>query len=78
MPSYILLARLTDSLGFYLNDDNRQQQQLQSNDMLDVAAELKNKSDEIVVQQEMVCLVELEPLFLFLFFLKIFFNAVKN
>uniref|UniRef100_A0AAF5Q3T5 TBC domain-containing protein n=1 Tax=Wuchereria bancrofti TaxID=6293 RepID=A0AAF5Q3T5_WUCBA len=45
-------TRLTDSLGFYLNDD-RKRHQLQPTDMFEVAAELKSISDEIIVQQEM-------------------------
>uniref|UniRef100_A0A915PZD4 TBC1 domain family member 2B n=1 Tax=Setaria digitata TaxID=48799 RepID=A0A915PZD4_9BILA len=45
-------TRLTDSLGFYLNDD-RKHHQLRPIDMFEVAAELKSKSDEIVDQQEM-------------------------
>ncbi|VDK75423.1 unnamed protein product [Onchocerca ochengi] len=45
-------TRLTDSLGFYLNDD-RKRHQLQPTDMFEVAAELKSISDEIVGQQEM-------------------------
>lgn len=45
-------TRLTDSLGFYLNDDRRDHH-LKPNDMFEVAAELKNISDEIVVQREM-------------------------
>ncbi|KAL3995046.1 Rab-GTPase-TBC domain family protein [Acanthocheilonema viteae] len=45
-------TRLTDSLGFYLNDD-RKRHQLRPTDMFEVAAELKSISDEIVGQQEM-------------------------
>lgn len=52
-------ARLTDSLGFYLNDD-RKDHQLKPNDMFEVAAELQNISDEIVVQREMVSNVNFE------------------
>ncbi|VDD94491.1 unnamed protein product [Enterobius vermicularis] len=43
---------LTNSLGFYLNSDAKHHR-LQSVDMLDVAAELKNKSEEIVGRQEL-------------------------
>ncbi|KAM3718539.1 TBC1 domain family member 2B [Dirofilaria immitis] len=39
-------TRLTDSLGFYLNDD-RKRHQIQPTDMFEVAAELKNISDKI-------------------------------
>uniref|UniRef100_A0A0R3S622 PH domain-containing protein n=1 Tax=Elaeophora elaphi TaxID=1147741 RepID=A0A0R3S622_9BILA len=45
-------TRLTDSLGFYLNDD-RKRHHLPPTDMFEVAAELKSMSDEIVGQQEM-------------------------
>uniref|UniRef100_A0A1I7VLE1 TBC domain-containing protein n=2 Tax=Loa loa TaxID=7209 RepID=A0A1I7VLE1_LOALO len=45
-------TRLTDSLGFYLNDD-RKRHQLRPTDMFEVAAELKSISDEIIVQKEM-------------------------
>ncbi|VDN02558.1 unnamed protein product [Thelazia callipaeda] len=44
-------ARLTDSLGFYLNDERKHH--LETSDMFEVAAQLKNKSDKIVGQQEM-------------------------
>lgn len=53
LPAENFIARLTDSLGFYLNDE-RKRHHLRPTDMFEVAAELKNISDEIVGQQEMV------------------------
>uniref|UniRef100_A0A0N5AFP2 Rab-GAP TBC domain-containing protein n=1 Tax=Syphacia muris TaxID=451379 RepID=A0A0N5AFP2_9BILA len=47
-----LETRLTNSLGFYLNSDSRHRR-ICSMDLLDVAAELKNKSEEIAIQQEL-------------------------
>ncbi|KHN75607.1 TBC1 domain family member 2B [Toxocara canis] len=45
--------RLTDSLGFYLDNNKQQHRRLNSSDMLDVAVRLKVKSDEIIGQKEL-------------------------
>uniref|UniRef100_A0A915B8Z9 TBC1 domain family member 2B n=3 Tax=Parascaris univalens TaxID=6257 RepID=A0A915B8Z9_PARUN len=45
--------RLTDSLGFYLDNNKRQHRRMNSTDMLDVAVHLKVKSDEIIGKKEL-------------------------
>uniref|UniRef100_A0A0M3IRM3 RH1 domain-containing protein n=1 Tax=Ascaris lumbricoides TaxID=6252 RepID=A0A0M3IRM3_ASCLU len=45
--------RLTDSLGFYLDNNKKQHRRMNSTDMLDVAVHLKVKSDEIIGKKEL-------------------------
>lgn len=47
-------VRLTDSLGFYLDNNKKQHRRMNSTDMLDVAVHLKVKSDEIIGKKELV------------------------